>query len=132
MGISQKAALAALSAGRDWVTEQVRGLRANQQVVRASVEEALGKTSVFGGSGAIYLMVRIPVENDLRVVEWLNEKHKICVIPGSACGAPGTIRVSYANLLPERCAEAAARLKAGLTELAAGGSQILSQDAAES
>lgn len=34
----------------------------------------------------------------MAVVEWLAKKHGVCVIPGSACGAPGHIRVAYANL----------------------------------
>jgi len=114
---SQKAALAALDAGSAWVRERVRGLSENRKEVIGAIEASLGKGSLSGGTGAIYLMVKLPVEDDVRVVEWLNEKHKVCVIPGSACGAPGSIRVSYANLVPEKCKEAAARLRAGLEEL---------------
>ena len=43
------------------------------------------------------------------------------MIPGSACGLPGCVRVAFANLQPQACAEAAGRLKAGLAELAAEG-----------
>lgn len=120
---SQKAALAALGAGRDWVRERVRGLRDNRATVRGAIEAALGKESITGGSGAIYLMVRLPGSclEDFRAVEWLNEQHKVCVIPGSACGAPGHIRVCYANLDSARCTEAAERLRAGLQELAEKG-----------
>lgn len=56
-------------------------------------------------------------EDDDAVVAWLVKKHGVCLIPGSACGLPGHVRVAFANLRPEVCAEAAARLKAGLTEL---------------
>ena len=35
-------------------------------------------------------------------------------------GAPGEIRVCYANLPPAKCAEAAKRLKAGLTSATHG------------
>jgi aspartate/methionine/tyrosine aminotransferase len=52
-------------------------------------------------------------------------QHGVCVIPGSACGAPGHIRAAYANLQPELCQQAAARLKAGLTQLAAEGAGAL-------
>ena len=48
----------------------------------------------------------------------------MCTIPGSACGAPGFIRVCYANLEDSACAEAANRLEAGLTELMAGNVQF--------
>jgi katanin p60 ATPase-containing subunit A1 len=121
--VSQRAALAAMGAGRPWVKERVDGLGENRRIVVGAIEEALGTGSVAGGSGAIYLMVRLPAgcEDDMRVVEWLNDKHKVCVIPGSACGARGNVRVCYANLVPERCKEAAGRLRAGLKELAEKG-----------
>eukprot|EP00443_Scrippsiella_acuminata_P078693 CAMPEP_0115566366 /NCGR_PEP_ID=MMETSP0271-20121206/103547_1 /TAXON_ID=71861 /ORGANISM="Scrippsiella trochoidea, Strain CCMP3099" /LENGTH=374 /DNA_ID=CAMNT_0003000671 /DNA_START=26 /DNA_END=1147 /DNA_ORIENTATION=- len=114
---SQKAALAALGAGSAWVQEKVRGLSGNRRLVLGAIEAALGKDAVLGGSGAIYLMVKLPVEDDFRVVEWLTEKHRVCVIPGSACGSPGMVRVCYANLASAGCQEAAERLRAGLAEL---------------
>jgi aspartate/methionine/tyrosine aminotransferase len=60
-------------------------------------------------------------EDDELVVAWLVKKHLVCLIPGSACGRPGHVRVAFANLQPELCAKAAGRLKAGLTELAQHG-----------
>jgi len=123
--IGQKAALAALGAGRSWVRVQVKGLAENRRIVRSAIEEALGSGSVVGGSGAIYFMIRLPVQDDLRVVEWLTAKHRVCVIPGSACGAPGMVRVGYANLETARCREASQRLSDGLKELAARGAAVL-------
>ena len=55
------------------------------------------------------------------MVEWLVRRHRVCLLPGSACGAPGHVRAAFANLRPALCAEAAGRLKAGRRELAAGG-----------
>jgi len=124
---SQKAALSALSAGRPWVKERVRGLSENRRIVIGALEAALGKGSVLGGSGAIYLMARLPVEDDFRVVVWLTDKHRVCVIPGSACGAPGMVRVCYANLEVERCREAAERLRRGLAELRERGVDALQE-----
>jgi katanin p60 ATPase-containing subunit A1 len=54
---------------------------------------------------------------DEDVVAWLIREHGVCVIPGSACGMPGWVRVAYANLSPQQCEVAAARLKQGLQEL---------------
>eukprot|EP00913_Durusdinium_trenchii_P036074 g33755.t1 len=124
---SQKAALAAMESGRPWVKERVRGLSENRRLVVAAVEETLGKGAVAGGSGAIYLMAKLPAgfENDTRVVEWLSDKHRVCAIPGSACGAPGELRLCYANLPPAKCAQAAERLKAGLAELVKGGPDLV-------
>jgi len=51
------------------------------------------------------------------VVAWLVRAHGVCLISGSACGAPGYVRVAFANLLPEQCAAAAGRLRAGLAQL---------------
>ena len=48
--------------------------------------------------GAIYVMVKLPVMDDMRTVEWLAHTHHVAVIPGSACGLPGHVRVAYANL----------------------------------
>lgn len=69
-----------------------------------------------------YLFCRLPagVVDDLAVVKWLTARHGVAVIPGSACGMPGYFRVCYANLTLERTREAAARLRKGLAELAAG------------
>jgi len=93
--MSQKAALGALQAGGAWVKEKVASLDANKHHLCTTICECLGETAVLGGSGAIYLMVRLPVKTDgslaadVRVVEWLAAEHKVAVIPGSACGFPG-------------------------------------------
>jgi katanin p60 ATPase-containing subunit A1 len=54
---------------------------------------------------------------DEAVVEWLIKEHGVCIIPGSACGVPGHVRVAFANLQAEQCEVAAARLKQGLQQL---------------
>lgn len=124
---SQKAALAALGVGSSWVREQVRGLADNKRLMQDSVRSALGPDSVIGGSGAIYLMVRLPTgcPDDFKVVEWLSDRHKVCAIPGAACGAPGTVRLCYASLTAEPCREAVRRLCCGLKELAERGAAAL-------
>ncbi len=50
-------------------------------------------------------------------MEWLVRKHAVCIIPGSSCGAPGYVRIAFANLEQEVCREAAARLRRGLEQL---------------
>ena len=54
----------------------------------------LGEGAVRGGSGAIYLFVRLPegCADDVAVVRWLTEAHGVCLIPGSGCGLPGHVR----------------------------------------
>lgn len=66
-------------------------------------------------------MASAECKDDEAVVEWLVRVHGVCLIPGSSCGMAGYIRVAYANLQPEVCREAAARLWRGLTELCSQG-----------
>ena len=47
------------------------------------------------------------------MTSWLVKEHKVCVVPGSACGCPGFIRVAFANLEEDKCRAAAAQLKRG-------------------
>lgn len=130
-------ALAALTQGRDYVASQIAGLSANRALI-ADALSPLGAGRVFGGQGAIYYLARLPEQfggrllhlnggsngssssepaADEAVVAWLVNTHGVCVLPGSSCGAAGHVRVAFANLQPELCREAAARLKAGLTQL---------------
>ena len=75
--------------------------------------------------GAIYLVARLPphAADDVAAVRTLAEEHGVALIPGSACGAPGHIRVCYANLPLEQTREAAARLRRGLQALVDGGAR---------
>ena len=53
------------------------------------------------------------------------KEHKVCVVPGSACGCPGYVRVAFANLDEGKCKQAAAQLKRGLQQLVDEGSEAL-------
>ena len=71
-------------------------------------------------------------EDDEAVVSWLVKEHQVCVVPGSACGCPGYVRVAFANLDEQKCKKAAAQLKKGLQQLVKEGSKALeSSDAAQ-
>lgn len=115
--IGQHVALAALSAGPDWVSELVSTLDRNRRVVMDALRP-LGE-DVAGGEGALYFWAKLPEANpdDEAVVEWLVKKHGVCLIPGSSCGAPGYVRISFGNQPYEVCKRAAENLKKGLEEL---------------
>jgi aspartate/methionine/tyrosine aminotransferase len=66
-------------------------------------------------------------EDDEAVVEWLVRVHGVCIIPGSSCGASGYVRIAFANLQPDVCREAAARLRSGLEQLCTQGMSALQQ-----
>lgn len=126
--LSQHVALGALRTGSAWVQQRVAGLAGNREALIDALSPlgSLG-SGVGGGEGAIYLWARLPegCEDDEAVVGWLVREHGVCVIPGSSCGCPGYVRAAYANLQPEACRQAAARLKAGLQELVALGPAVL-------
>eukprot|EP00043_Microstomoeca_roanoka_P017350 m.180886 g.180886 ORF g.180886 m.180886 type:complete len:387 (+) comp16620_c2_seq2:60-1220(+) len=115
--LSQRVGLAALQEGRAWCLERIQSLTKNRDIALSAIEE-YDETAIVGSSdGAIYTMVKLPFEEDELIAEWLAHQHHVAVIPGSACGFPGHVRVAYANLSAEQCHEAVQRLKSGLQEL---------------
>ncbi|TKY48124.1 Bifunctional aspartate aminotransferase and glutamate/aspartate-prephenate aminotransferase [Spatholobus suberectus] len=121
--LSQYLALYSLEPGREWVVDRVKSLGKNRKIVLEALSP-LGKGSVKGGEGAIYLWAKLPHGNafdDFDVVRWLANKHGVAVIPGSACGCPGNLRISFGGLTENDCKAAAERLKNGLEELVRDG-----------
>ena len=119
---SQKAALAALEADVDgrWTGPRIAALADAQKKHVLKALQPLGG-GVGGADGAIYVVAKLPREDDEAVVEWLAREHGVAVIPGSACGMPGFIRVCYGNLAADACEAACARLEEACAELAGGG-----------
>ncbi|MCO5611213.1 hypothetical protein L7F22_065464 [Adiantum nelumboides] len=120
--IGQKLALFSMEVGPAWVRNNVEKLAKNVEIVKEALAP-LGKEAVKGGEGAIYLWVKLPehLNNDVAVVEWLAKKHGVMVIPGSASGGAGHIRVSFGGLPEDCCRLAAARLRTGLEQLVTQG-----------
>ena len=128
--VAQRAALAALRhAGRPFVEREIAKMLPNRQLALDALMP-LGSGAVKGGEGGIYFWAQLPAvsstegcrpADDAAVVRWLADRHGVVVVPGSACGGNGFIRVAFANLHPDQYREAAARLKRGLQELVAHG-----------
>ncbi|XP_009362061.2 aromatic aminotransferase ISS1 [Pyrus x bretschneideri] len=116
--ISQHLALHSLEMGPEWVTERVKGLVKNREIVLEALSP-LGNNAVKGGEGAIYLWAKLPDKyvDDDKFVHWLAHRHGVVVIPGSACGCPGNVRISFGGLVEDDCKSAAERLRRGLEEL---------------
>lgn len=116
--ISQRLALHSLEVGPEWVTNQVNDLVKNRAIVLGALSP-LGEGAVKGGEGAIYLWAKLPEKyvDDFEVVRWLARKHGVVVIPGSACGCEGYVRVSFGGLLEDDCRVASERLRLGFEEL---------------
>ncbi|KAM7480408.1 hypothetical protein LguiA_028621 [Lonicera macranthoides] len=120
--ISQRLALHSLEVGPEWVTDQVKDLVKNRALVLEALSP-LGEGAVKGGEGAIYLWAKLPEKyvDDFEVVRWLARKHGVVIIPGSASGCPGHVRISFGGLLEDDCRLASARLRKGFEELVRDG-----------
>jgi len=120
--ISQHLALYSLELGPEWVTERVKDLVKNREIVLEALSP-LGEDAVKGGEGAIYLWAKLPDKyvEDFKVVRWLAHRHGVVVIPGSSCGCPGNVRISFGGLVESDCKAAAERLRRGLEELVKDG-----------
>jgi aromatic aminotransferase len=113
--ISQYAAMGALRAGRSWVLNNVATLKAGREAILSAVSPL---EQIMGGSGAMYIMAKLPKGNndDQAFARVLVKTYGVAVIPGTFCGFPGWIRVCYSNLPPGKCIEAASRLRQGILE----------------
>ena len=104
--------------GKLWVQEQFQTLQTGRRAICQALETTLGGP-IMGGTGAMYVMAKLPssTPDDREIAELLVKEYGVAIIPGSFCGFPGWIRVCYSNLPPDRCLEAAARLKQGLSDV---------------
>lgn len=116
--ISQSTALGCLEAGREWVRNQVKSLVRNRELLLEALSP-IGQDAVKGGGGAIYIWAKLPekYQDDFAVVCWLAKRHGVVLLPGSACGLAGCVRVTYGAIREAECEVAAKRLRAGLEEL---------------
>lgn len=116
--ISQHVALYCLESGREWVQSKVKSLERNKELLRDALSP-LGEEAVKGGEGAIYLWAKLPEScpDDIEVVCWFARRHGLLLLPGSACGTSGYVRITFGMLREEECKVAAKRLKHGVEEL---------------
>ncbi|KAL5850375.1 hypothetical protein ACOSQ4_008388 [Xanthoceras sorbifolium] len=59
--------------------------------------------------------------NDFEVVSWLARRHGETILPGSACGGPGCIHISYVSVKEAACEIAGKRPRNGLEEFSTKG-----------
>jgi aspartate/methionine/tyrosine aminotransferase len=112
--------------GTPWVREQVRALQpARQQLWHAAMplyqhaEESLGAVArAEQPAGAFYYLLPLPASVDEEeAISLLAKQHGLLLLPGSAFGAPGVLRLSYGSLADEEVGLAAARLSDGVQDL---------------
>ena len=119
--ISQYAALAAIEGDQSFISMVVKTLKERHDYVYQALLEIDG-VQCLPCQGTFYIlpniqpiMDRLGINTDVEFSEYLIEKVQAAVVPGSAFGVPGYIRMSFATSL-ENLQEAMQRLQALLNE----------------
>ena len=105
--IAQKAALGALLGPQDEAEAMVEVFRERRDFVCERVSR-IPQVSFTTPHGAFYLLVDASpylgkkngdrvIANDVELCEYLIEEAHVALVPGSAFGADGTVRIAYAN-----------------------------------
>ena len=118
--VSQAAAVAALDGDQDCVTEMASAYRRRHDFVVAALNDIPG-FDCRPGEGTFYAFPRVAEaagalgkDGDVDFVEFLLNEADVACVPGSAFGAPGHIRLSFACSM-EELAEALGRIKRAVT-----------------
>ncbi len=109
--ISQKAAVSALCGSQEKVRQMVVEFAKRRDYIKERCRQLPG-VSLAEPQGAFYIFPNIsctfgrklkgkPISNSLEFSEQLLEELKVAVVPGSAFGAEGHIRMTFANSLKE-------------------------------
>jgi aspartate aminotransferase len=117
--ISQAAAVAALDGPQDCVRMMCAAYRERHEYIVRALNSLPGIRCHPGG-GAFYVfphvadaVTRLGLEDDVALCDYLIREADLACVPGSAFGAPGYIRISYACAL-ETLADAVRRLERAL------------------
>jgi len=101
--IAQAAAVAALSGDQTCVDQMVKAFKARHDALVADLNSVPG-VKCLAGDGTFYvfpnvegLMQKLGVSTDLELSDLLLEKALVAVVPGSAFGTPGHLRLSFAT-----------------------------------
>ena len=115
--ISQAAAVEALNGSQDCVTEMVVAFKKRHDYLVAALNELPGVECI-KGDGTFYAFPNFQgaidanpgIQDDVEMAEYILSEGGVALVPGSAFGAPGCMRLSFATSM-EILEEAIARLK---------------------
>ena len=118
--ISQVAAQAALEGDQEWVKGMVRAFKQRHDFVLEKLNDIEG-VSCIPADGTFYAFPSFQqvidsndkFENDIDLAEYLLQEAGVALVPGSAFGAPGNMRLSFATSL-DILEDAISRIKAAL------------------
>jgi aspartate aminotransferase len=121
--VSQAAALAALTGPQDCVEEMRQAFRRRYEFMHEALNEIPGVTCP-PCEGAFYALASFQelidgaddIRSDPELAEWLLEHAGVATVPGTAFGAPGHLRLSYAASL-EQLREAVQRIRGAVEKL---------------
>ena len=118
--VSQAAAVAALDGDQGCVAEMAEAYRERHDYVVAALNDVPG-FACRPGEGTFYAFPRVAealaslgIEDDVGFVEYLLNKADVACVPGSAFGASGYVRLSFACSLAE-LQDALGRIKRAVT-----------------
>lgn len=118
--ISQVAAEAALNGGRACVEPMVKAFKERHDYLVAALNDIPG-VSCIEGDGAFYAfpnlkaaMARAGIDNDVEFAEMLLNEAGVALVPGSAFGTPGYMRLSFATSM-DNLKNAVARIRKALS-----------------
>lgn len=121
--ISQYAAVAALTGDQACVQEMTKAYQERHDYLYKELSAIPGITCT-PSDGTFYIFPSVAglltispdINSDLTFADYLLREANIAVVPGSAFGAPGHIRISYATSM-DNCVEAIKRIKAAVEKL---------------
>ncbi len=100
--ISQAAAVAALTGDQECIAEMVAAYRARHDFVVPALNDIPG-FACRSGEGTFYAFPKVAdavnalgFDSDVELAEFLLDRAEVAVVPGSAFGAPGYLRLSFA------------------------------------
>ncbi len=120
--VSQAAATAALNGPQDCVEEMRQAFKRRYHYFRDALN-AIPGVECPSCEGAFYAFPSFQgfidqaghIEDDVQLAEWLLEEAGVSTVPGSAFGAPGHLRLSYAASM-DYLEDAIARIKNAVTQ----------------
>ena len=118
--VSQYAALSALNGDQTYINESTAIFRQRHDFVHAGLN-AIGGVECTAADGTFYSFPNMQgvidrldgIKNDIELGEYLLEQAEVALVPGSAFGAKGYMRLSYATSM-ENLETAIERLRAAL------------------
>ena len=123
--IAQKAAVAALTGSQNFLKEWLKAFDERRRYMVEKLNKIPGVKCLLP-KGAFYafpnvkeLIEKSGLKDDFQLADYLLEKAKIAVVPGSAFGMSGYLRLSYATSM-ENIAEGLKRFKEAVEELLNG------------